>query len=286
MKIYQHEKDLNLQDCIIASTSVDAALSIPEKFTKADSPAILLPPTKDLMAVQGILVTTAWNQNDDVFSPREVWPARYSAKYKPANMDHKGKEMDGENRNIGVICDSEPVDDDYNIITANIDGSHNIPEYYHLMVSMYLWEKYWPTPVKKIRDGIDADAMFISMECMFDDFGYAIRPKNGDSSQSVSLIPRNEETSWLTAYLKMYKGKGEINLNGVVYRIGRWLRQITFTGVGFTPKPANAPSILFDNYISHAALKEIDPQDFSKEFVSFLETGVFTINTGTISLWQ
>lgn len=295
MIVYNKEKELGLESKILAQSSVTAQLSVKGEgggFTKAGTPLcnppVSTPPTPDLMAVQGILVSTNWNKNDDVFSPKEVWDARMTPLFKPANMNHQGKEVDGENRTLGVIVNVIPVDDAYSPID-NSPGAP-IPSNYDLLIDMYLWQKYWPTDTQAIQDGIDSNSMFISMECLFDDFGYALVEKNKfvveQSSQSVALVPRNADTSWLTANLKAYGGAGEVILGGKVYRVGRWLRKQCFSGVGFTPKPANDDSILFNNYISHASINELTSEDFQKQFVDLINNGVLIIDTGTISLWQ
>ena len=283
MKIYNDEENLLDVSNTIAKAEVSLAISSTKDTKATVLPYTLDPPTRDMMAVQAILVTTNWNANDDVFSPGEVWPARFSPMYKPVNMEHKGREDEGENKTIGVICKSDPVDDNYEVLTLASDTE--IPNRYHILVGIYLWEKYWPTYVGKIRDGIDSSRMFISMECHFEEFGYAIKDVT-DSSQKVILVPRNSETAWLTKYLKAYRGPGEVKLNGKTYRVGRHLQNLIFTGGGFTIKPANAESYVFDNYISNASVKEVTTQEFNQEFSTFLETSVFTLNKGTFSLWQ
>ena len=55
------------------------------------------------------------------------------------------------------------------------------------------------------------------------------------------ILTRNEETSFLTKYLRSYGGIGEHEN----YQIGRVLRNITFSGKGFVNRPANPESIIF-----------------------------------------
>ncbi len=95
------------------------------------------------------------------------------------------------------------------------------------------------------------------MECFFEDFGYALRT---DPNATVSLLPRNQATAWLTKYLRSYMGSGKVTIEGVNYQIGRWLRDVNFSGVSFVDTPANPESIVFQDII-----------DNSQVFASFSE---------------
>lgn len=242
--------------------------------------------TSDLALCHGILVTTNWNKNDDVFTPEQVWPARKSPLYKPANMDHQGSEDDPKNQIIGVIADSTPVDNNYSPIVDSPDLP--LPDYYHLLVEIYLWERYWGKAVKKIKDGIAGGNMFISMECFFADFGYAIRLPN---SNDVSLLLRTPDTAWLTKFLRVYKGPGVVKINGKEYQVGRWLRNLTFSGVGFVTKPGNPESILFEDFISNSKAHLIFHTDnivdgvLNKKFDNLNHNCVLNSNQGKVSLW-
>jgi hypothetical protein len=76
------------------------------------------------------------------------------------------------------------------------------------------------------------------MECFFKGFDYGLIDK---ANGNFNVLPRNEETAFLTKHLRAYGGQGE-HQN---YKIGRVLRQITFSGKGFVDKPANPESIIF-----------------------------------------
>ena len=74
------------------------------------------------------------------------------------------------------------------------------------------------------------------MEALFTAFDYAII--EGANSR---VVARNEETAFLTKYLRSYGGNG-------VYKdmkIGRLLKNITFSGNGLVRKPANPESVIF-----------------------------------------
>lgn len=290
MQVYDDEKGLGLEtESCVAHATVQFDTSA--DFSKADTlftddvkKDISSRLTPDICSVHGILVSTNWNRNDDVFVPEQVWAAKDTPLFKPANMGHQGKEIDKSNETIGVIYSSTPVDDDYNPISSN-DGN----EKFHLLVGMYLWAKYWPTYVNEIKKGIENNTMYISMECTFPDFGYALREPNSDS---INLISRTDQTSWLTKYLRAYKGPGKVTIENKDYIIGRWLKKITFTGVGFVIKPGNPESILFKDFImsANANLQLVDDSELlkvliNKKFDVLNKNCVLDLHKGTLSLW-
>lgn len=288
IKIYKSEEDAGLKDKITALTKASCSMGI-DTDNKTKSASILSESTqeymkkcisKDLMNLRGILVSTNWNKNDDVFAPADTWAARYTPMYKPANMNHVGSEQEGANQTIGVITRCEPVDDDYNYFEP--DSEDKIANSnFNILVDMMLWEAYFPTAAKQIKAGIDDNKMFISMECLFSDFGYAIRAKD---SNEVMFLNRNEITSWLSGSLRCYGGEGSCKINGQDYQIGRWLKGITFSGVGFVATPANEGSILFDDYISHAAKASFKVSD--KQILNdFKGIGVLDFNKEMVTLW-
>ncbi len=177
-----------------------------------------------------ILVTTNWNRNDDVFTPEQIWPARNTPINKPVSWCHNASEENNEV--IGVILRSVPVDINYKVITEPCN-------YYHLAVSSVIWNKYFPTYGQEIKEGIDKKELFVSMECHFPDFGFAIR-KPGSSN--ISFIERNAKTAIFTKYLRGYGGPGIVKIAGETYQIGRWLKNITFTGMGMVHTPGNIES--------------------------------------------
>jgi len=253
MQIFQAEKEDNvdIQEITSEATYLNAAIlkhtaeasAIDSKLKEALKIAV----PEDSTLVHCVLVSTNWNRNDDVFTPDETWKARSTPIFKPANKDHNGKEKDKKNQTFGVIVNSQAIDAEFNLIQ---DGP---PPYFHILTSVQLWEKYWPTAVEEIKTNIDAGVQYVSMECATKNFGYALREPD---SSKIYLLDRNEKTSKLTKYLRAYKGKGIVELNGKKYQIGRWLKDIIFTGIGFVDKPANPESIVFDDYISHASIKE------------------------------
>ena len=190
---------------------------------------------KDVFRTFSILVSTSWNKNDDVFSQDEVWAARETPTYKPANLEHDEKKI------VGGIIGTWPVDDEYNLIDPNV-SLDELPEVYHLLVSSVIYNQ-WQDPeyksraeelIKKIEDG----QMFVSMECVFSGFDYAVVAPNDDNH----IVARTNDTAFLSRHLRAYGGTGEFQ----GHKVGRLLKNITFPGKGFVEKPANPDSIIFD----------------------------------------
>jgi hypothetical protein len=296
MKIYDIESKCGLHNKILAQSKIvlssnkigntpeDLSISreLYDKYTQ-DHMKDMAP--SGVALVHSILVTTNWNKNDDIFSPIEVWNARYTPMYKPTNIDHQGREST-ENKIIGVIVNSTPVDDEYKSLYG-YSTDNSLPDKYHLLVTSYLWEVNFPEAISNIKEGIKKQKMFVSMECVFNDFGYAIKRENDNEA---SLISRTEDTAWLTQYLRSYGGKGSVKINDKEYKIGRWLRNFYFSGIGFVKNPANPESIVFEDYISQASLKfkdvDSDAETYkSKNFEDFDSNGVLTNTLRKIALW-
>lgn len=189
----------------------------------------------DIYHTYSILVTTSWNKNDDVFSKEDVWAARNTPQYKPTNLEHDEKQI------VGGIVGNWPVDANFNLIDENV-SSEKLPDVYHLLVSSVIYRQ-WQDPEYQARaeeliEKIEAGQMFVSMECVFRGFDYAVVSPD----EKNHILVRNSETAFLTKHLKSYGGDG----NYQDHKIGRMLRNITFSGKGYVNKPANPDSIIFD----------------------------------------
>ncbi len=81
------------------------------------------------------------------------------------------------------------------------------------------------------------------MEAKFDDFDYGLV----DSDGKIKIVARNEDTAFLTKYLRAYGGDG-VYQN---YKTARVLRNFRFSGIGNVDKPANPKSeyTKFDDYV-------------------------------------
>jgi len=242
MLVFDAEKEAGLEHQIKTQSSIayESPILLDEKqdLTKAfDNLSISTAAMddKDIYHVYSILVTTSWNKNDDVFDKGEVWAAQNTPKYKPANLEHDERQI------VGGIVDNWSVDKEMKVIDKNIN-SESLPDYYHILVASVIYRQ-WQDPAYKSRaenliKEIEAGNKFVSMECLFNGFDYAVVDPDGQRH----ILARNEETAFLTKHLRAYGGKGGYE----DHKIGRLLRNIIFSGKGFVNKPANPDSIIFD----------------------------------------
>lgn len=98
------------------------------------------------------------------------------------------------------------------------------------------------------------------MECFFNGFDYGLLNK---ATGEYKILSRNDETAYLTKHLKAYGGLGEHE----DYKVGRVLKNITFSGKGFVDRPANPESIIFT--------KTQIPENPQEKTANFLTAGVF-----------
>ena len=209
----------------------------------------------DIYHTFSILVTSSWNRNDDVFAKGEIWEAKNTPKFKPANLEHDEKKI------VGGIIGSWAVDDEFQLIDETTEANE-LPDNYHILVSSVIYRQ-WQDPEYKARAEdlirkIEEGNMFVSMECIFRGFDYAVRTPNEENK----IIARSEDTSFLSRHLRAYGGTGEYQ----GHKVGRLLRNITFSGKGFVEKPANPDSIIFDRgHIFDFAGASVSKNLFSKQ---------------------
>lgn len=190
----------------------------------------------DLYYLDSILVSVGINKNDDYFDPAEVWVARKTPEDKQINYEHNEKDI------IGHITSCYAVDEQLRRIPEDVLVDR-LPDKFHIITGGVLYKKWEDDDLKKrmgeMIDEIEAGELYVSMECLFNDFDYILLEENG----KASVIDRDSSTAFLTKYLRAYGGTG-------VYqdkRIGRVIRNITFSGKGIVRKPANPESIIFNN---------------------------------------
>lgn len=189
----------------------------------------------DIYHTYSILVTTSWNKNDDVFSKEDVWAARNTPQYKPTNLEHDEKQI------VGGIIGNWPVDSNFNILDPK-SSAEELPDVYHLLVSSVIYRQ-WQDPeyqdrAEELIQSIERGQKFVSMECVFRGFDYAVTGPDNKNH----ILARSSETSFLTKHLRAYGGEGIYE----DHKVGRLLRNITFSGKGYVDRPANPDSIIFD----------------------------------------
>lgn len=244
MKIYNQEVLDGLCDVIKSQASVAycaPAILINEQQSSSISHNIVEklkassnPNQIDLYYIKSVLVSTGWNKNDDVFDNQQTWAAKHTPEDKQFNFMHN------ENDIIGHITGSYVVDRNGNSIAAE---ETNPPEQFDIITEAVLYNS-WTNPenrerMHRIISEIEDNKWFVSMECLFASFDYAVVDKNGSSK----MITRSEDSSFLTKHLRAYGGTGEYE----GYKIGRSLKDIAFSGKGLVSKPANPRSVILDS---------------------------------------
>ena len=187
----------------------------------------------DLHYLESVLVSTGWNKNDDVFLCESTWNARNTPEDKQFNFMHN------ENDIIGHITGSYVLDKDGKAVADDSE----MPEEFDIITQAVLYNS-WTEPenrerMEKIISEIKEGKWFVSMECLFAGFDYALTSDEGTSK----LLARNEDSAFLTKHLRAYGGPGEYQ----GYKIGRALSNISFSGKGLVSKPANPRSVILNS---------------------------------------
>lgn len=243
MKIYAYEMDDGLAEVIEGNTTIaySSPLSIytPSKKQKLDVKSLInnqaVAENKDqydLYYLNSILVSTGWNKNDDVFDMGETWSAKDTPVDKQFNFMHDESDI------IGHITGSVVLDQDGNEVqdVSNIDK-------FDIATSAVIYNS-WTTPelkerMAKVISEIEEGKWFVSMECLFNDFDYAVLTPEGEEK----VVARDEASAFLTKHLRAYGGNGKYE----GYTIGRLLRNIAFSGKGLVSNPANPRSVILND---------------------------------------
>jgi len=227
MRIYASEAHDKLFDKInnnkiILSSKLEKKIN----FSKADKL------DNDLYPLDCILVSTGWNKNDDVFDKQETFSAKATPKNKQLNYMHDDAII------IGHILDAKVIDrSGKDLDSPNTD--------FDIAISSVVYKHYRDENKQEIVKSIISDIesksnkWFVSMECFFDDFDYALI----DASGNQKIVTRAESSAWLSKYLRAYGGDGKYQN----FKIGRLLKNITFCGVAIVDAPANPRSIIYDS---------------------------------------
>jgi hypothetical protein len=262
--VYRAEIEAGLADQVRARASVayatalrltpdervdrDRLLALARSWSKASTGDF------DLHPLDFVIATTNWNNNDDVFDRVETFVARKTPEHKQLNVGHQDSKI------VGHIITSAVVTADFQPIAEDA-ATDDLPDKFHLVGSGVLY-KSWQTPelqeeMDKLLASIAAGKTFVSMECLFKGFDYAMRATDG----STRVVARNEKTAHLTKALRAYGGKGVYG----EYRVGRLLRNIVFSGTGLVTNPANPESVILNpNAEAFASSRAILLTDFQR----------------------
>jgi hypothetical protein len=264
IKAYAHEIIDGLEDAIknsgsIAYTSTiditDAKHGLDQWLANHNSSIATNINQEDLFYLKSVLVSTGWNLNDDIFTPAELWGARKTPEDKQFNFMHNDAEI------IGHITSNEVFD--FNGV-AIADDLESPPEEFNIVTNAVIY-RTWSNPeqkdkIEKIIAEIKEGKWFVSMECFFPSFDYALMNSAGE----LRIVERNEASAFLTKHLRTYGGSGAYQ----DFKIGRVLKSLVFSGKGLVDKPANPRSVILkDETISYANTnQEIDMTvEISKE---------------------
>lgn len=185
----------------------------------------------DLYYLESVLVSTGWNKNDDVFLSEATWAARNTPEDKQFNFMHD------ENDIIGHITGSYVLTKDGKAVG---DEDTDRPEEFDIITQAVLYNSWTNQEnrdrMEKIISEIKEGKWFVSMECLFAGFDYALTNEKG----VAKFLKRDEASAFLTKHLRAYGGTGEYE----GYKLGRALSNISFSGKGLVSKPANPRSVI------------------------------------------
>jgi len=210
----------------------------------------------DLYYLNSVLVSTGWNKNDDVFDVAETWGARHSPEDKQFNYMHDEADI------IGHITANMVIGADGNEVPNNT-LVENLPERFDIVTSSVLYNSWASAELKERMETIIAEIedgkWFVSMECLFSAFDYAIVTPDG----AQHIVARDEASAFLTKHLRSYGGTGEHE----GHKVGRLLRNVSFSGKGLVNNPANPRSVILteSNPFTRTEAKSINQLDITKE---------------------
>ena len=115
-----------------------------------------------------------------------------------------------------------------------------MPEDFDIITQAVLYNSWTRSENKERMEQIIAEIeegkWYVSMECCLLDLITLYQMKMA----SKKVLARDEESSFLTKHLRVYGGSGEYE----GYKVGRALKNISFSGKGLVSKPANPRSVI------------------------------------------
>lgn len=191
----------------------------------------------DLYYIESVLVSTGWNKNDDVFTSDATWTARNTPEDKQFNFMHN------ENDIIGHITGSYVLTKEGKAVA---DDDTAKPDEFDIITQAVLYNSWTGEEnrerMEKIIAEIEEGKWYVSMECLFSGFDYALINEKG----VAKVLARDEASAFLTKHLRAYGGSGEYE----GYKLGRALSNISFSGKGLVSKPANPRSVILSSTAS------------------------------------
>ena len=247
IKIYQKEIDDGIGELVKSTASVaycseaivhtENTKSATELITDQEILDKVLAENKDqvdLHYIESVLVSTGWNKNDDVFRAEQTWAARNTPEDKQFNFMHD------ENDIIGHITGSYVLTKEGKAVADDDDAR---PDEFDIITQAVLYNSWTEAENKQRMESIIAEIKegkwYVSMECLFAGFDYALIGEDG----SAKILARGDDSAFLTKHLRAYGGSGEYQ----GYKLGRALANISFSGKGLVAKPANPRSVILNS---------------------------------------
>jgi DNA repair exonuclease SbcCD ATPase subunit len=132
----------------------------------------------------------------------------------------------------------QPIPDDTSV--------EQLPDKFHILTGAVIYsalaDEKAQEQIDEIIEQIGKGEWFVSMEALFRGFDYGITSATGEQK----ILPRTEETAWLTKHLRQYGGTGKYEN----FSLGRVLKNITFSGKGLVRMPANPESIILNENVT------------------------------------
>jgi len=261
IKVFSAEKRDGVAEAVMKNSLSFASNIIklnvePEASNIFHSIASANPDQPDLIHRYSILASSGWNNNDDVFMREELFNARSTPVDKQVNYMHDELTI------IGHMTESFILSQGGELLVPQTLS--DLPENFDIGVGFVLY-KIWEDEaraalVSKVISEIDSGNWFVSMECMFPHFDYAVIDKGGNHK----VVARNEQTAFLTKYLRSYGGTGVYQ----DYKVGRLLRGLFFSGKGIVDNPANKRSVIlhtnFSSTASNLNIREVKMDEVEK----------------------
>lgn len=255
--VFQAERDAGLEEILLnpANACIKAHSPLCKNYDREKTLASLKMNKsiasigdEELYSINSLMVSVGWNLNDDVFLKQRMWAARKTPEDKPFNFMHKELDI------LGHVVGCYVIDNNGNILSDNIN-EEELPDEFHIIASSVIY-KDWQNQEQQQRINeiiFDIETAlasekeedmkwYVSMECGFRGFDYAIKDSNG----KVNILERTEATSVLTKHLRAYGGNGLVN----DYKVGRVPKNLSFSGLGLVNRPANPQSVIFNGVLS------------------------------------
>jgi hypothetical protein len=221
----------------------------------------------DLLTLESVLVSTGFNDNDDVFLSQELIGARGTGRHKPVNIEHDDLHI------VGHMTESFVATKTGERINENVilDEQERLPINFDLVSRAVVYAYIFPELAREIREKAARNELFVSVEAWFQDYDYIV---------GTRIVRRNTETfEKLEPVLRINGGNGQINGQ----RLGRVLRGLIIGGKGLVEAPANRDSVIRSVSCEH---DELVLTLFEENTIGHLIDGVFVPFKGETAIIQ